>query len=126
MNSPKTILLVEDDPDIRAMITAMLGPSDYHITEADNISVAMHEISNGKSFDLAILDFWLGKDHAVEIMDAMRFQAPDLPVIIISGGNGSMDIEKTQAISDVSGAVKFLQKPFRKADLLAALASATK
>ena len=41
---------------------------------------------------------------------------------ILSGA--ATDLETTQAIADISGAVAFLQKPFRKNDLLAAVASA--
>jgi len=124
MSNQKRILLVEDDPDIRAMITAFLAPTDCEVTETDNVDVAMRELANGRSFDLAILDFWLGNIHTVAIMDAIQSKVREVPIIIISGGNGSMDLERTEAISDVSGAVMFLQKPFRKADLLAAVASA--
>ena len=105
MNHPKRILLVEDDPAMRAMVAAFLGSTDCEITEADNVSVAMHELSNGKSFDVVIVDFWLGKNHAVSVMDLIASQSGSLPVIVISGGNGKMDLEKTEAISDVSGAI---------------------
>lgn len=123
MKSRKRILLVEDDPDIRAMIAGFLPPIDYEIVEAGDVSVANKELTNGQTFDLAILDFWLGNDHAVSIMDTIASEG-HMPVIMISGGNKQMDLEKTQAISDVSGAVVFLQKPFRKADLIEAVTSA--
>lgn len=122
MSNPKKILLVDDDPDIRAMICAFLAPKEYEITQAEDVSAALHELSRGQTFDLAILDFWLGKDHAVSIIDSIRSKASDIPVMVISGGNGSMDLEITAAISDASGALAFLQKPFRKADLIGAVA----
>ena len=125
LNSRKRILLVDDDPDIREMIAAFLSSPDYEITEAEDVGSAMHELSSGKPFDLAILDFWLGKKHAVSIMDLIRTEANGVPVIVISGGNGRMDLEKTEAISDVSGALIFLQKPFRKSDLIEAVTSVT-
>ncbi|WP_186766457.1 response regulator [Phaeobacter marinintestinus] len=125
MINPKRVLLVDDDPGIRTMISAFLATTDYEITEADSAEAALRELSVSQKFDLAIIDFWLGKDHAIGIMDEIISRFHDLSIIIISGGNGSMDLEKTEAISDASGAVVFLQKPFRKADLVAAVASAT-
>lgn len=124
MSHPKRILLVDDDPDIRKMIAAFLSSTNCEIVEASDISVALEEVSNSAPFDLAILDFWLGKNHAISIMDAITAQSSDVPIIMISGGNSVMDLEKTAAISDVSGALKFLQKPFGKADLLDAVTSA--
>ena len=57
-------------------------------------------------------------------MDDLRADLAGLPILIISGGNSATDLETTQAIADISGAVAFLQKPFRKKDLLAAVANA--
>ena len=45
-------------------------------------------------------------------------ESHSFPIIIVSGGNGRMHLEKAEAISDASGAVVFLQKPPHKKDLL--------
>ena len=126
LTRPKRILLVDDDPEIRAMIVAFLASTDCEITEAPDVASAKDALSSDQSFDLAIIDFWLGKHHAVSIIDLIQCDTTGVPVIVISGGNGRMDLEKTQAISDVSGAIVFLQKPFRKSDLLNAVASSAK
>jgi DNA-binding NtrC family response regulator len=124
MNTLKRVLIVDDDPDVRTMITAFLSPGAFQVIEAGDLAAALHELSTGAPIDLAILDFWLGQDHAVSIMDAIRSSGLDAPIIMISGGNRSMDLEATEAISDISGAVAFLQKPFRKAIFLDAVKSA--
>ncbi|MBB3996019.1 DNA-binding NtrC family response regulator [Sulfitobacter undariae] len=124
MSNIKSILLVEDDPGVRAMIVDFLSPAAYKVTEVDSVSAALEELETDQSFDAVILDFWLGKEHAVSIVDSIRLHLIGTPVIMISGGNGKMDLEMTKAISDVSGAFVFLQKPFRKADLLDVVASA--
>lgn len=123
MNKLKRVLLVDDDPDVRGMISEFLSSAGFEITSATNVGDAIGALSNGNAFDLAVLDFWLGKDHAVSLMDSIHSNAYDLPIIIISGGNDRMDLEKTEAISNASGAVVFLQKPFRKAELLEAVTS---
>lgn len=124
MNKCKRILLVDDDPDIREIIASFLASPDFEITEAEDVDSAMEVLSSGEPFDLAIVDFWLGKKHAVSVMDLISSGANGVPIIVISGGNGLMDLEKTEAISDVSGALVFLQKPFRKSDLIEAVTSA--
>lgn len=124
MNMPKRILLIEDDGDIRGIIAAFLVSARYDVVEADNASTALQSLSNDKPFDLAIADFWLGKEHAVSIMDAMKSNGYSVPIIIISGGNQSMALESTEAIADISGAVAFLQKPFEKSTLLGAVEAA--
>lgn len=123
MSTAKRILLVEDDPDILDLVSSFLAAEDYELTMAEGVEQALDELSKPPAFDLAILDFWLGRDHAVAIMDALRANGRDLPVIIISGGNSRMDLEATEAISAISGAVVFLQKPFRKGVLLDAVAT---
>jgi len=125
MKSIKRILLVDDDPEIREIIAGFLSSTDFEVVEASDVETAQLELAKGVPFDLAILDFWLGKNHAVTIMDLVISKSYSIPVIIVSGGNGRMDLEKTEAISDISGAVMFLQKPFQKNDLLDAVAAAT-
>lgn len=109
---------------MRAVIAAFLSPDNFDVTEADDAKVAIQNLSEGGSFDLAIIDFWLGQDHAVSIMDAITSQEYSIPIIMISGGKRGMDLEATAAIADISGAVVFLQKPFRKATFLKAVATA--
>jgi DNA-binding NtrC family response regulator len=124
MKQFKKILLVDDDPDIRKLIAAFLPSDEYEVIQAADVDAAKCELAKGTYFDLAIFDFWLGKDNAISIMDSVMFEGRVLPVIIISGGNGRMDLEKTEAISDVSGAVVFLQKPFQKSALIDSIAAA--
>ncbi|MEL6883819.1 MAG: response regulator [Pseudomonadota bacterium] len=123
MKTRKRVLLVEDDPDIRSLVSAFLSEQDHDLTTVENVPAALEALSTAPPFDLAILDFWLGSGHAVSIMDAIRSSGRALPVVIISGGNSKMDLEATEAISAISGAVVFLQKPFRKAVLLDAVAT---
>lgn len=118
------ILLVDDDPDIRVLIAAILSPLEANVVQASTVSEALTLLSSSQPLDLAILDFWLGKQHAVSIMDSITATRQDLPIIMISGGNRTVDLEVTEAISKISGAVTFLQKPFQKATLIEAVASA--
>ena len=114
------ILLVEDDPAVRHLIVQFLTRDGATVHEAETLEQARGILRDRSDISLAILDFFLGCDNAVDL----RADLAGLPILIISGGSAATDLETTQAIADISGAVAFLQKPFRKNDLLAAVASA--
>lgn len=123
---PKQILLVEDDPEVRKLIVQFLTRDGNEVVEASGLDQARQVLSERSDIDLAILDFWLGTETAVGLMDDLRSALQGVPIVIISGGHPMADLETTQAIADFSGAVAFLQKPFRKMDLLNAVAAALK
>lgn len=118
------ILLVEDDAAVRHLIVQFLTRDGATVHEAETLEQARGILRDRSDISLAILDFFLGYDNAVGLMDDLRADLAGLPILIISGGSAATDLETTQAIADISGAVAFLQKPFRKDDLLAAVASA--
>ena len=78
----------------------------------------MEIINGGASFDLAIVDFWLDGTDSVSLFDALQSERPGLPFIMMTGGSGDFPIEMSHGIARVSGASEFLQKPFRRAQLL--------
>ena len=124
MTSPKRILLVEDDAAVRDIIKEFLTSQGFGVIEAGNVDTAIAAISAHASFDLAVIDFLLEDTTAISIMDALASQGTRIPVIAISGGNETIDMEAIQAISDISGAVTFLQKPFAKEALIDAVTAA--
>lgn len=120
----RQILLVEDDPAVRHLIVQFLTRDGATVYEAETLEEARKILRDRSDISLAIIDFFLGSDNAVGLMDDLRADLAGLPILIISGGNSATDLETTQAIADISGAVAFLQKPFRKKDLLAAVSNA--
>lgn len=118
------ILLVEDDPEIRRLITRFLVSQRFDVHEAASVSSALAKLDACGPLDLAIVDFWLNGRPAIDVIDGIRKNLPGVPIIVVSGGGRQMDLEKTQAFADISGAVIFVQKPFTKADLLTAVAEA--
>lgn len=124
MTIPKRILLVEDDAAVREFITEFLTSQGFGVVEASNVDTALRVLGAEGPFDLAVIDFWLEKATAIPIMDAIASQAGRIPVVAISGGNETIDMEAIQAITDISGAVTFLQKPFAKETLIDAVTAA--
>ncbi|MDE0589045.1 response regulator [Halocynthiibacter sp. C4] len=115
------ILIVDDEPNMREMMEVMLKQAGHHPISCANATEALTCQSEEGVIDAAILDIWLGSESGLDLCDALRGNAPDLPVIFVSGGGGAMSMEITTALADLKGRNHFLYKPFKKEDLLEAL-----
>ncbi|GLQ05579.1 hybrid sensor histidine kinase/response regulator [Sneathiella chinensis] len=114
LHPQQTILLVEDNPDIRVLTLAMLRSMNYTVLEAASGETALAILSATTGINLLITDFILEGDmNGEDIASAARKQDPDLPVLYISGY--PRDVLENHATLDADATV--LQKPFRKNDL---------
>ena len=113
-----SILLVDDDPDIVRMMSKMLETEDFNVSCATNQDDSLEMIQRSTPFDVAIIDFWLGSEPPLRILESIEKRRPDLPVIVVSGGDGNVPLDVSHSISTVNGAVRFLQKPFKRNELL--------
>jgi DNA-binding response OmpR family regulator len=101
-----SILIVEDDPALRQMLTWELGDLGYRVSAAKDCGEALDLASRG-SFEVALLDFRLPDGTGLELLAALRSRCPALPVIMISALAGAE--VRAQALR--LGAVRFLSKP---------------
>jgi len=103
------ILIVDDERDIRELISDILKDEGYATRLAGNSDDAMKEV-NAEPPALMILDIWLkdsGMD-GIDILKAVKRDNPDVPVVIISG-HGNIEI----AVAAIKqGAYDFIEKPF--------------
>ncbi|MBQ3565083.1 MAG: sigma-54-dependent Fis family transcriptional regulator [Alphaproteobacteria bacterium] len=103
------ILIVDDDAEVRALVSDVLSDEGYKTSEASNESEALYLVRTS-DFDLVFLDLWIGEDESagLKIFDKIRKIDVDLPVIIISG-HGTIDV----AVNAIQkGAFDFIEKPF--------------
>jgi DNA-binding NtrC family response regulator len=121
----KTVLLIEDDSDLRQLLSKFLEDSDFDVVEAECFKTATEHLESSNTFAAALVDFWIGTDSAVPLLDMIRDKFPEMPVVLISGGGGNVTLETTRAVGEVSGALQFLQKPFKKAELIQVLTDLT-
>ncbi len=108
------ILIVDDEADIRMLISGILE-DDGHQTRAAADSTATLEAIRNRRPSLVILDIWLQGSpmDGLEVLDVIKRDPPDLPVVVISG-HGNIET----AVSAIKrGAYDFIEKPF-KADRL--------
>ena len=114
MNKP-LILVVEDDPPVRNLITTTLRTNDYRYLVAVNGETALLEVSSHNP-EIVLLDLGLPDMDGVEIIRQIRTWS-NLPIIVISAR--SEDTDKIEALD--AGADDYLTKPFSVEELLARL-----
>ena len=109
----QSILLVDDDPQIRALCRATLEETGYVVSEASDGREALAAIKE-TAFDLIALDLCMPDKDGFEFLQTVRIEAPNLKIIVISGFMvGSM-----LPAARLHGAVATLAKPFSPDSLL--------
>jgi two-component system nitrogen regulation response regulator NtrX len=115
------ILIVDDEPDIRALIEGILTDEGYETRQAQNSDTALAAF-RARRPALVILDVWLQNSRldGLGILEALLREDRDLPVVMISG-HGNIETA-VQAIQN--GAYDFIEKPFKSDRLLLIVARA--
>lgn len=116
-----SILIVDDEKDIRELIGDILKDEGYAIRLAGNSDDAMAEI-NADPPSLMILDIWLkdSRMDGIDILKTVKRDNPDVPVVIISG-HGNIEI----AVAAIKqGAYDFIEKPFNIDQLMVVVSRA--
>ena len=112
------VLLVEDNPDVRKIVARQLGELGYAVIEAENGDAAFKIIERGDSIDLLFTDVVMpGGMTGEDLAQAARDLRPGLKILLTSGFARSA----MQAGPRADTYKNLLSKPYRKADLAAAL-----
>ena len=109
------VLVIDDNFDIRSLISEILKDKNYHVREAANFNQAIFEI-NKKLPDIAVIDVKLdkGDKDGIDILKKIKSITDLVPVIMISGhANVEMAVESLKL-----GAYEFITKPFAPEQLL--------
>jgi PAS domain S-box-containing protein len=110
------ILLVDDDPDVRAVVAAMLREAGHTVIEAGSGGAALERlVDRAASIDLLIADLAMPGMNGFELARAARQERPDLPVLFVTG---FADMAKAED----GHRETILQKPFRAEELTAKVA----
>lgn len=109
------VLVVEDDPAIRNLMSTTLKSHDYRFLTAPTGASAIMQVSTAQP-DIVLLDLGLPDMDGVEIIRKIRTWS-QLPIIVISAR--AEDTDKIEALD--AGADDYLTKPFSVEELLARL-----
>jgi DNA-binding response OmpR family regulator len=115
---PGVVLLVEDDPLISSSLVRALEANGYEASNVSTVAAAIEAIDSGPP-DLVLLDLGLpdGDGGAVAVHAAREH--PTVPVIVLTARDSEVDV----VLGLEAGAVDYVIKPFRLAELLARIAS---
>jgi two-component system OmpR family response regulator len=112
MNSQPTILIVDDDPDIRMLLAEYLENNGCHTATAAD-GDAMWRALGEKKIDLIVLDLNLPGKDGLTLCRELRVKS-DLPVIMLTARDATLD----RIVGLEMGADDYLGKPFEPRELL--------
>lgn len=115
----RRILVIDDDKDVRAMISIVLRVNRFEVVEAASASAGLEAFAKS-GFDIVIADIFLQGSNGFDVIAAMRERVPDLPVVAMSGIATVSLVSRSAETANVA----CLQKPFRPNELVAAIAAA--
>jgi two-component system, NtrC family, response regulator AtoC len=114
--TPRSVLVVDDEAEIRALLTDLLGEEGYTVrsagTGADAIDAVATELP-----DLVMMDVKLPDQDGIAVLKQLKREHPDLEVIVMTAFGGSSTAIKAME----QGAYDYVTKPFEIEDLLATL-----
>ena len=121
MSDKKTILVVDDDPDIIEQISAILGGQGYTVIAANGEQEGEEALLKD-GFDLAILDLMMDQtDSGFMLCHHSKNLYPDIPVILLTAVRSATGISFNSTSAEAGSwikADKILEKPVRPEQLL--------
>lgn len=113
------VLIIEDDPAVRAILYEVLAGAGYRVVEAADGKEGLR-LFETQAPGLVVTDMLMPEKDGIETIVAIRRKAPDVGIVAISGGGrarnmGFLDFSKTV------GATEVLAKPFSREQLLDAV-----
>jgi two-component system OmpR family response regulator len=113
MENPGSILVVDDDPEIRELLANFLSRHGYHAATAED-AVAMDAVLATQSVDLLVLDLMLPGEDGLSICRRLRADT-SIPIIMLT----AVSEETDRIVGLEMGADDYLVKPFNPRELLA-------
>ena len=112
----KTILIVDDEDNVRESLREVLSDEGYHVVDTAD-STRVRELIEREKPGLVLLDIWMPQVDGIELLKEIKSQEPEILVIMISGhGNIHTAVTATKF-----GAFDFIEKPLSLDGLLLAV-----
>ena len=112
----RTILLVDDDPDIVRLLTMTLRPEGFRLLSASDGNAAL-EIARAERPDLLLLDWNMPGRNGLEVCRTLRAELDpnlrDVPVVLLTAQAGAEDT----AAGFAAGVTDYVTKPFKPAHI---------
>jgi signal transduction histidine kinase/CheY-like chemotaxis protein len=118
INTAAAVLVVEDEPLVRAALTDYMRDVGYEVLEAGDAAEALELVGKAERLDILVTDVGLPNGmNGRQLADAVRDLRPGLPVLLITGFVGKAEV------SELAPAMKIVGKPYALPELVAEIAS---
>jgi CheY-like chemotaxis protein len=101
-----SVLVIDDDPDVRGFIVSSLEEQGYRVAEAGDGRKGLKAFASARP-DLVVLDFIMPGLSGAEVASRILAEVPDQPILFVSG------YSETEAVRRVAPNAPLLTKPFR-------------
>lgn len=106
------VLVVEDELNVRLLITFILKQMGWEVVEAQSGGDALDALATEGDFDLVITDILMPYVNGIELIEELKREYPDIPILVTSAHTP----ESIEALE--KGADRSLPKPFSKQQLV--------
>ncbi len=108
------VLVAEDEPQLRRLVSTILGRAGYQVTVTGSAEEAWEAFRSASTpFHILLTDIVMPKGSGVELADRVRREAPDLPVLFMTGYPG----DALPGELELPGATHLMVKPFTPREL---------
>ena len=104
--APLSVLVIDDDPDVRSFIVNSLEEQGYRVREASDGGEGLAALEREVP-DLVVLDFIMPGLSGADVARKIRAKRPDQPILFVSG------YSETDAVKRAAPGAPLLAKPFR-------------
>jgi CheY-like chemotaxis protein len=115
----RTVLVVDDDGSVLKMVDLLLSDSGFEVIVAPSGSEGL-KVLESRTVDLIITDIIMPEMEGIELITQLRASRPELPIVAISGGGRSRNLDFLKFAKKL-GAKVVLEKPFRRDTLVEAV-----
>jgi DNA-binding response OmpR family regulator len=117
-DNPPSVLVIDDDPDMRQVLSDFLQRGGYRVVEAANGQEGIFA-AQSEPIDAVILDKEMPGMNGLDVLSFFQHRCPGLPIIFITAFGGRDDEDESRR----RGAWLYLEKPFRVATVVEAVQS---
>ncbi|OGW40755.1 MAG: hypothetical protein A2010_16280 [Nitrospirae bacterium GWD2_57_9] len=125
-NEPRTILIVDDEPENRRIYAEILNDLGYRTIEQADGESALAAVKSGAAIDLVIADYRMPRMNGLQFIESLRHTLPAVPMIMVTAFANVESYLQSFSL----GVFEYMNKPFSKAEFVrivkAALRSAGK
>ncbi len=113
-NQPKTVLIVDDEPENRRIYAEILNDLGYRTIEAPDGEEALARVRQEAGIDLVIADYRMPKMNGLQFIESLRSILPAVPMIMVTAFANVESYLQSFSL----GVFEYMNKPFSRAEFV--------